>query len=574
VVLAFAVACGSQAPQGEIVNGAAASPATASESCTTVPVVRFDGSDGQGVAPDTEDLDGTESHSTCADHWIAACHWDFGDGSSTAACWAEHVYTVPGSYTAKFTATDNVGTTGSATLIINVTAPGSGQNIVAVARFDGSDGTGTAPDTEDLDGTLSYSKDPNVWIDGCHWDFGDGSASDACWAEHVYQTPGDYVARFTAHGSDGETASTTLAIHVTGSQANECDGLLPSVLPSPVVATLPQNGCLDGTSDDGTGNYMLGYRAGTGPDFPAYRFFTIQDGKAVPIGGTQFGGDENGTYVYSQPSGFTAFNVVGATRGSAINNWSHDGNLMSSRIIATGSFTNPPSSAIGIDPSGGIATLVHTRDPNQDVNDQTVYQRLDKTGAPESQPVILDKANNAAAAIGVALSGHALAIEGTYPGFIARWVAKDGTPITEWFALPSASGRRPVVRFLMDGGVAVGFDDGSQTLTYANVQWSFEIQDGKTAVNDVPAWLQSRRSSVWYVIRNGRGYAAWGGPSCASDRIEVLAASGRSCGCTASVPNLRATIYASIGRDGSLIVPHDDVGSATCRVDLYPQLLK
>ena len=67
---------------------------------------------------------------------------------------------------------------------------------MAVARFDGSSGTGPAPDTEALDGTLSYSKNPDVWIDGCHWDFGDGASSDACWVEHVYRTPGDYVATF------------------------------------------------------------------------------------------------------------------------------------------------------------------------------------------------------------------------------------------------------------------------------------------------------------------------------------------------------------------------------------------
>src|SRR5438105_9566976 len=67
--------------------------------------------------------------------------------------------------------------------------------------------------------------------------------------------------------------------------ADECDGLLPASLPNPVVATLPESGCLGGTSDDGIGNYLLGYSRQlgdpSGHTFPGWQFFTIQDGKAV-----------------------------------------------------------------------------------------------------------------------------------------------------------------------------------------------------------------------------------------------------------------------------------------------------
>src|SRR5204862_5226432 len=127
-----------------------------------------------------------------------------------------------------------------------------------------------------------------------------------------------------------------------------CDGLLPASLPEPGVASLPQGPCLGGTSDDGTGNYALGYAAGPGPTFPNYLFFTIKNGEAVREGGTIPGGDESGTYVYSQPSGFTSFHVSGMTGGSNIISWSHDGANMGSQPIVNmglGPSTEYPSSA-------------------------------------------------------------------------------------------------------------------------------------------------------------------------------------------------------------------------------------
>ncbi|MFL5398110.1 MAG: hypothetical protein ACJ79P_09455, partial [Myxococcales bacterium] len=63
------------------------------------------------------------------------------------------------------------------------------------------------------------------------------------------------------------------------------------------------------------------------------------------------------------------------------------------------------------------------------------------------------------------------------------------------------------------------------------------------------------------------------GGSCGG-QLEVLAASGRSCGCI-PVPHLG--LGATIGRDGSLMVNWTELhrsGPGTCKYDLYPQLLK
>jgi len=76
------------------------------------------------------------------------------------------------------------------------------------------------------------------------------------------------------------------------------------------------------------------------------------------------------------------------------------------------------------------------------------------------------------------------------------------------------------------------------------------------------------------VIRGGKGYGSWGPYSKCGTALEVLTASGQSCGCIA-VPGLTPPgvgSSASIGRDGSLIVPRRSDGP--CTYDLYPRLLR
>ena len=54
------------------------------------------------------------------------------------------------------------------------------------------------------------------------------------------------------------------------------------------------------------------------------------------------GGDEAATYVYSQPSGFTAFEIYGLGDGSQIFSYDHGGNQLSVQPLATYSIQNPP----------------------------------------------------------------------------------------------------------------------------------------------------------------------------------------------------------------------------------------
>lgn len=399
--------------------------------------------------------------------------------------------------------------------------------------------------------------------------------------------PGWSLTAFSGACSGGActvTLSSDQSVSATFTQAppppvDECAGLTPASLPAPVVATLPQNSCLDGTSDDGTGNYLLGFTAGPGPVFPEYLFFTIQDGKAVRIGDTVMGGDESGTYVYSQPAGFSVFSVSGNSGGSVLATYDHQGNQVRSERVLAGSFEDFPSSAVGIDPAGGVAVARHSKGASGWV---TTYQRHDKTGASESEETTIDSgggsADGAVLAAGVALSHDALIIKrGAGGAWRARWLSVNGRAITDWFDIPSPSAdsrtKWAVARFLMDGSVVVGFRPGAQGASYQGVDWRYRIEDGKNTTSDLPSWIAERPSHVWYVIRNGAGYAAFGASSgfCKADSVEVLATSGKSCGCL-QVPQISGR--SSVGRDGSLIVPRQAVNFGTCQYDLHPQLLK
>ena len=98
------------------------------------------------------------------------------------------------------------------------------------------------------------------------------------------------------------------------------------------------------------------------------------------------------------------------------------------------------------------------------------------------------------------------------------------------------------------------------------------FEDGKEGALQLPSWLEQRAAGRFAVIRNGRGYASWNPAMCGGmDAVEVLSASGKSCGCM-QVPEVTKG-PSTIGRDGSLIVPHQPF-NAPCEYWLYPQLFK
>jgi hypothetical protein len=276
------------------------------------------------------------------------------------------------------------------------------------------------------------------------------------------------------------------------------------------------------------------------------------------------GSDEGTVEVFSQPSGFSAFSVSGLGEGSGLDTWSHDGKLGSRTPIATSVLgANSPSSAVGVDPSGGTAAVKTFL--TSDKGWITTYQRFDKGGASETGEVQIDSGQHPVSAVGVALSGHALVISSTgSPNWQARWVGRDGTPISQPFTLQNAG--FPRLQFLMDGSLLLGFAPRvGDPPTFAN-----RIEDGVAAAAPLPAWLQQRSGNALFAVRSGKAYATWGGGGqCGSDLELLASSSGKSCGCV-KVPALSRS--ASVGRDGSLMVPNQT--PSNCAYDLYPKVLR
>lgn len=99
-------------PDGGTTDGGTTDGGTA-----TGPTAVLSGGPTSGFAPLNVSLDGTRSRPAGDGSWIATCLLEFGDGASTNACWGSHTYEA-GTWTARFTVTDNLGRTGVATLTI------------------------------------------------------------------------------------------------------------------------------------------------------------------------------------------------------------------------------------------------------------------------------------------------------------------------------------------------------------------------------------------------------------------------------------------------------------------------
>jgi hypothetical protein len=343
-------------------------------------------------------------------------------------------------------------------------------------------------------------------------------------------------------------------------------------LPPAVVAQLSTpdalGPCTSGAGDDGDGAFLLAYDADLEVTLTNHgHFFQIQDGKAVRVGGTVIGSNEGSKVFFSQPAGFTVFNISGVNDFSGLDTWSHDGVLGPRAPIAPsqlGPVSQAPSSAASVDPSGGTAAVVTAfTDAKGFV---TTYQRFDKNGVAETGQVQVDTGEHRVGGVGVALSGHALIVLslGT-PNWQAQWVARDGTAISKPFTLQWSG--VPRFQFLMDGSLALGF---VKSFNEPPSSFAYRIEDGAEVAGPLPAWLSQRSGNVLFAARQGRAYATWGGGGQCGADLEVLAApSGKSCGCL-KVPQL--THQASVGRDGSLIVPGQ--APTTCAYDLYPKLLR
>ena len=152
----------------------------------------------------------TGSSSFDSDGTVVSYAWEFGDGTTSNLPDPQHVYNVPGGFTASLTVTDNGGATHTSAISVLV-QPGTG-NAAPVARASASPSTGAAPLNAQFTG--SNSSDIDGTIVSSVWNFGDGGSSTQIDPQHTYNADGSYTAQLIVTDNSGASATATVGIVV------------------------------------------------------------------------------------------------------------------------------------------------------------------------------------------------------------------------------------------------------------------------------------------------------------------------------------------------------------------------
>jgi PKD repeat protein len=137
---------------------------------------------------------------------IANYHWDFGDGTALTGPLVRHQYTSNRNYTIRLAVTDVFGYTATVSRVVPVFVPPDRPPLPPVVSFR------TVVDNLFVSFVDAGTYDPAGQIVQYAWDFGDGTVASTLTTEHLYASPGIYVARLTILDSAGlvSTASDTL----------------------------------------------------------------------------------------------------------------------------------------------------------------------------------------------------------------------------------------------------------------------------------------------------------------------------------------------------------------------------
>jgi len=171
------------------------------------PVAQAAANPTSGRAPLSVVFSAAGSHDL--DDGIWRIEWDFGDGSFTNfGSTAYHTYQAGGTFVATVTVTDNRGASDQATVPVTVGAPNEPPFPVLMA----TPISGTSPLTVTF--SSAGASDPDGFITGYHWNFGDGTTSTEPNPTHVYDRGGLFQATLTVTDNEGASASTWMVINV------------------------------------------------------------------------------------------------------------------------------------------------------------------------------------------------------------------------------------------------------------------------------------------------------------------------------------------------------------------------
>ena len=320
-----------------------------------------------------------------------------------------------------------------------------------------------------------------------------------------------------------------------------CEGIVPSSNPNPVSVTVPHQGgdaCWYLTTDD-QGDVAAEAHPSNGP--PRWQLWSPS---GSPLGsrtaGFDFFGQQSGfegTHVESGSTFFARYSNAGAELSRTLLGGSGCGGeaflSATSGALVLGGCANGPLTASIFDENGGLA-----------VSKAVAPKRADAVGLVDAK----------GAALVVVWSGSAVGNSGKAAG---RWFDASLSPTTDWFALPG-NGDRPVLRPLANGGAAL----------QAGGSWVATVGSGKGGWDPPPAWLASRSSTDFVVVRQGRAYAliAKSGSSSPRNRLELYTPEGEHCGAgTFPAEGL------SLGPDGTVI---GSGGEGGCQVTWWPAVLR
>jgi PKD repeat protein len=175
------------------------------------PTTNFTASPTSGTDPLTVTF--TDASTDTPTSWL----WNFGDGFTSTAQNATHIYLYPGQYSVSLTAANDHGSDQIVKpYYITVTT----SQVPPTAAFSADETSGTAPLTVSF--TDESTGTPTSWS----WEFGDGWGSSARNPTHSYVAPGTYTVTLTAHNSIGSDVETKTAYIVVGDTPQPADAIL------------------------------------------------------------------------------------------------------------------------------------------------------------------------------------------------------------------------------------------------------------------------------------------------------------------------------------------------------------
>ena len=173
---------------------------------TDPPVAVMSASVTSGEAPLNVSFNGNGSISVAPP--ISEYNWSFGDNSTGSGKSVDHVYSLPGSYTAVLTVEDSNGASEEVSTTITVSEEVLPDTPVAVITTSAT--TGIAPFSVAISGSGSTGS-----ISSYSWNFGDNSAGSGQSVTHIYNEPGNYTITLTVSDSAGQTTQKSAIVVVS-----------------------------------------------------------------------------------------------------------------------------------------------------------------------------------------------------------------------------------------------------------------------------------------------------------------------------------------------------------------------